>query len=541
MSTIARQLEQAAIRRAETEAKTLPRNLPALCDEAVARFGERVFWRPVDGDGSELTYREFGALVDRCAAALHNFGIRAGDHVALALPNVPAIAAAWIALHRLGAVALGVNVNLVPREVAYTLRSADADTLILDIAHIGLLDTAEGQGLPVARNRIIVHGGQVPGLAQWDEVMAAVMGDAPRVDGEPEALASILYTSGSMGLPKPAMLPHSWHTVSGWVRSRQGPEPRNILIDSPIYYMGGQWRVAMAMYIGATLCVAQKPTLNRYVQRLVENDINMCAVSSQTAKLPEHPDYAKLNLAWVTASGLPKQMHAPLEARLHAPVREIYGMTEIGSAIVMPVGVTGMVGSGSCGLPDAFRECRIVDAGGNDVRQGEVGELLVRGPGIALGYWGNEAATAETLKNGWYHTGDLFRQDENGFYYWQSRIKDIIRRSKENISAIEVEAAIRSFPQVLDVAAIAVPDEYRDEEVKIYVQLVPGAGRDEVTPQRLLDHAGGSLAAFKLPRYIEYVDQFARTASNKISKLALKNARPDLRTGSFDAVDGIWR
>ncbi|MCW5719712.1 MAG: acyl--CoA ligase [Devosia sp.] len=539
--SIARQLEQAAARRAETEARILPRNLPALCDEAVAQFGDRVFWRAVDGDGTELTYRQFGALVDRCARAFAQFGIRGGDHVALALPNVPAIAAAWIALHRLGAVALGVNVNLVAQEVNYTLRSAAADALILDVAHSGLLDMTDGPDFPVARDRIIVHGGQVAGLAQWDEVMADAPGEVPVVDSDPEALASILYTSGSMGLPKPAMLPHSWHTVSGWVRSRQGPEPRNILIDSPLYYMGAQWRLAMALYIGATLCVAQKPTLNRYVQRLLDYDINLCAVSSQTAKLPDHPDYARLNLTWVTASGLPKQMQAPLEARLGAPVREIYGMTEIGSAIVMPTLVTGMVGSGSCGLPDAFRECRIIDADGNDVRQGEVGELLVRGPGIALGYWGNDEATAETLRNGWYHTGDLFRQDENGFYYWQSRIKDIIRRSKENISAIEVEAAIRSFPQVLDVAALAVPDEYRDEEVKIYVQLVADARRDEVTPQHLLEHAGAYLAAFKLPRYIEYVEQFERTASNKISKLALKNAKPDLRLGAFDAVDGTWR
>lgn len=533
-------MDQILQRRAETEACVLPQSLAALFDKAVARYPDRIFWRPVDSDGPELSYREFGALIDRCAAAFRRFGIAAGTHVALAMPNVPAIGAAWIALHKLGAVVLGVNVNLVPGEVCYTLSMADAEVLILDVAHIGLLDASE-ETFPVARDRIIVHGGAAPGLAAWDDLMNDVSGPVAPVEVDTAALASILYTSGSMGLPKPAMLPHSWHTVSGWVRSRQGPEPQNILIDSPLYYMGGQWRFAMAMYLGGTLCVAQKPTLNRYVERLLKYDIHLCAVSSQTAKLSDDPRYAQLNLRWVTSSGLPKDMQAPLEARLGAPVREIYGATEVGSAIVMPAQVTDMVGSGSCGLPDAFRTCRIVDAEGRDVKHGETGELWIAGPGIALGYYHNEEATASTMQNGWYRTGDLFRQDAKGFYYWQSRIKDIIRRSKENISAIEVETAIRSFPDVLEVAAIAVPDEYRDEEVKIYVQLAPGTTKDAVPPARLLDHARGLLAPFKLPRYIEYVESFERTASNKVSKLALKNQKSDLRLGSYDSVDDVWR
>ena len=535
------ELDQAAARRAETEARSLPGSLPALLDEAITCHADRVFWRSVDSGPLELTYREFGALVDRCAAAFRRFGIGAGTHVALALPNVPAIGAAWIALHKIGAVALGVNVNLVPGEVRYTLGMADAEVLIVDVGYLGLLETDGEETFPVERERIIVHGGRAPGLAAWDELLRDASGAVVAVDVDRRALASILYTSGSMGLPKPAMLPHDWHVVSGWVRSRQGPAPRNMLIDSPLYYMGAQWRLAMAMYLGATLCVAQKPTLNRYLDRLLAGDIDFCAVSSQTAKLPADPRYAQLKLRWVTSSGLPKDMQAPLEARLGAPVREIYGATEVGSAIVMPALVTSMVGSGSCGLPDAFRSVRIVDAEGKDVRRGETGELWIAGPGIALGYYGNEEATASTFHEGWYRSGDLFRQDAQGFYYWQSRIKDIIRRSKENISAIEVEAAVRSFPGVLEVAAIAVPDEYRDEEVKVYVQLMQGETSRSVPPTRLLDHVRGLLAPFKLPRYIEYVEAFERTASNKVSKLALKQRKQDLRLGSYDCVDGVWR
>jgi long-chain acyl-CoA synthetase len=535
------EIERALSRRAETERLPLPVSLAALFDQAVARFGDRIFWRTVDGDGVELTYRQFAALVDRAAAALARFGVRPGMKVALALPNVPDMGAIWIALHKLGAAALGVNVNLTPSEIDYALGAAEAEILIVDVAHIALLEESDGRRLPVPRARIILRDAAIDGLACWSDLISDVSQPVAPVEVDPNGLASILYTSGSMGLPKPAMLPHSWHTVSGLVRSRQGPPPANVLIDSPLYYMGGQWRFAMAMYLGSTLCVAQKPTLNRYAQRLLEYDISLCAVSSQTAKLPDHPDYQRLNLAWVTSSGLPKDMHGPLEARLRAPVREIYGATEVGSVIVMPTIVTGMVGSGSCGLPDAFRKCRIVDTNGQDAKPGETGELWLSGPGVTLGYFGNPQATADAFAGEWYRTGDLFDRDSAGFYYWRSRIKDIIRRSKENISAVEVETAVRSLPEVLEVAALAVPDEYRDEEVKVYVQLAPGETRRTVPPERVLEHVRGLLAPYKTPRYIEYVDQFERTASNKVSKLALKRQKPDLRLGSYDSVDGVWR
>jgi long-chain acyl-CoA synthetase len=541
MTELDRQVAQALDRRAETERRTLPATLPLLFEAAVATHGDKLFWRTVDGDGATLTYRQFGALVDRCAAALAGFGIGHGMHVALALPNVPLIGATWIALQKLGAVAVGLNVNLVPHEVEYTLRTADAEALIVDAAYVPIFDGIETSRLPVPANRTVVHGATGGGArSSWDELLRRGGAAVGRRAADPSELASIIYTSGSMGLPKAAMLPHSWHTTSGWVRSRQGPPVRNILIDSPFYYMAAQWRFAMAMYLGAAVCVAAKPTLNRYLERLLDYEIDLCSASAQTAKLPDDPRYARLRLGWVTSSGLPKDLQAPIEARLGAPVREIYGATEVGSAIVMPTLVTDMVGSGSCGMPDAFRRCRIVDDDGNDVRTGEAGELWISGPGISLGYYKNPEATAATHSGKWYRTGDLFVQDARGFWYWRSRIKDIIRRSKENISAVEVETAVRSIPQVLDACALPVPDEYRDEEVKIYIQLVPGETKETVPPRQILEHAGKLLAPFKLPRYIEYVSEFERTASNKISKLALKQKKADLRSGSYDSLHDHW-
>jgi crotonobetaine/carnitine-CoA ligase len=200
-----------------------------------------------------------------------------------------------------------------------------------------------------------------------------------------------------------------------------------------------------------------------------------------------------------------------------------------------------MVGSGSCGLPVAFRRCRIVRPDGNAVATGEAGELEVSGAGILLGYYKRPEANAAALHDGWFRTGDLVRQDRDGYHYVIGRIKDVIRRSNENISAAEIEAVLNAMPEVKEAAAVPVPDPIRGEEVKVFISLAPGATRVEVPPERILAHCRARLARFKLPRYVEYLERLPRTQSDKIAKPELIAARADQRAGSFDFVDGIWR
>lgn len=528
-------------RRAQTERRKLPFSLAALFDEAVAKFGDKPLWITVDGDGTTLTYREFSIQVERCAAALIARGIGAGSHVAIMLPNIPMTAILWTALSKIGAVAVGVNTSLTANEIDYVLSKSDPVALILDAKFLPLLAVIGFDKLPIDKNRIIVHGDPAgTPFGTLHDFLDSAGASVPTAVLDPQAPASILFTSGSSGFPKPSLLPQRWYTQMGWARGRQGPPVRRILIDGPFYYMAGQWRFATALYYGAAICVAEKPTLKQYLDRLLAYGIDLASASSLTAKLPDDERYSQLSLVWVTSSGLPKEMHADVEKRLRAPVREIYGSTELGSCIVMPTDIKSMVGSGSCGLPDAWRDCRIVDPDGKDVRQGEPGELLIRGPGMLLEYYNMKEASAEAFTGDWFRTGDLFVQDSQGFYYWKSRIKDIIRRSRQNISAHEVEAAVRLLPEVMEAIALAVPDEYREEEVKIYVELVPGLTKDDLPPERILSHCRNLLAAFKVPRYIEYMDKLPRTASNKISKVDVRKLKQDLRLGSYDAQEGIW-
>jgi crotonobetaine/carnitine-CoA ligase len=198
-----------------------------------------------------------------------------------------------------------------------------------------------------------------------------------------------------------------------------------------------------------------------------------------------------------------------------------------------------MVGSGSCGLAEPFRECRIADENGNTLPVGAIGELVIRGPGMLQGYYKKPEANAAAFHGEWFRTGDLFRQDERGYFTIVGRVKDMIRRSGENIAAREVEEVILSLPEIAEAACVPVPDSRRGEEVKALLVLQPGIARDALPPARVLDHCRAGLAAFKVPRYLAYVAALPKTGSSKIAKAELR-AQPDPTAGCYDAVEQRW-
>jgi crotonobetaine/carnitine-CoA ligase len=206
----------------------------------------------------------------------------------------------------------------------------------------------------------------------------------------------------------------------------------------------------------------------------------------------------------------------------------------------MPIEAAAMVGSGSCGLPAPFRECRVADEQGRPLPPGEAGELLVRGPGIMKGYYRNPEATAAAFHGDWFRTGDLFRQDERGFLYIVGRLKDMVRRSGENIAARELESVLNALPEVRESAIIPVPDEIRGEEVKACIVLREGCAPSPELLEGLIRHCQRQLAAFKVPRYFSFHDSFPLTASAKIAKKSLQPDGSDPRRGSFDRIENRW-
>jgi acyl-CoA synthetase (AMP-forming)/AMP-acid ligase II len=459
------------------------------------------------------------------------------------LPSVPAFAVTWMALARLGAVMIPVNTRFTGRELDFVLAESDAEFLVIDREYLDVLRQIEGPAAPVPLTRTIVHGEPVPGSPNTWHAMVSAASPAPSRprDVDLDRLASIQFTSGSTSFPKGCMLSHRYWLAIGLVRSRQGLSVSRLLVDLPFHYMGGQWRFLMAMYLGATVFVARQTSLSRLLDRVTGFEIDFCTVTSALAKLPDDPRGRHTGLRWVLTAGLNKDFHRELEARLQAPIREVYGLTEAGSTLTVPMDAVETVGSGTVGVPVAFRTCSIVDPDGREVPVGQSGELWISGPAMMQGYYKRPDATAETMHGPWLRTGDLFRRDRDGYHFLLGRIKDVIRRSGENISASEIETTLEGMAEILEVAAVAVPDPMRGEEVKVYVCLRPGYGRADVPPDRIMAFSRERLARFKVPRYLEYVDSLPKTASGKISKGDLRSARKDPRDSSFDFVEHRWR
>jgi acyl-CoA synthetase (AMP-forming)/AMP-acid ligase II len=508
-------------------AKDVPvASLPELVDDAARRFGQAPLWVSID-DGTRISFADFARATLKCANALHGLGIGPDSHVAVMLPNVPAYVITWIALARLGAVMVPVNMQYKSRELEYVLKDSDSTFLVIDETCLKVFEDIDNCASLVRAANIVIHGAvnaQRP--LNWQSI----------VDDAPATAPEVPAPTAETGFPKGCMLSQDYWLVLGWVRSHQGRPPKRLLIDKPLSYMGGKWRFLMCLYLGAIAYVAKRFSLSQLQQRLVDYDIDFFAATDATAKLPAYPGLAGLNIAWISIAGLSKGLHKSLEDKFNAPVRELYGMTETGSTIYMPIEDSSMSGSGSCGLPAPYRQCRIVRPDGADVEPGKIGELWVSGRARLKGYYNKPDATRGAFAGEWFRTGDLFRQDDDGYLYIEGRIKDSIRRSGENISAREIESVAADIPGVLETAAVAVPDEKRGEEVKLYLVLQPGYSAEQVTPAQVIAYCKDRLAAFKVPRYIEYLDQFPHTTSGKIAKHELKSNAGSGQRKVFDRM-----
>jgi crotonobetaine/carnitine-CoA ligase len=209
--------------------------------------------------------------------------------------------------------------------------------------------------------------------------------------------------------------------------------------------------------------------------------------------------------------------------------------------IFVPIDDTDSVGSGAVGKSiNPTTQARIVDSHGIEVPDGESGELILRSESMMLGYWKKPEATDEMLRDGWCHTGDLAYKDEKEYFHLVGRIKEMVRRGAENVSTAEVEGVLAEHDKIVLSAIVPVPDPLRGEEVKAYVVLKKGESKETVPPQEIIEFARSKLASFKVPRYLEYVDELPLTPSERVKKHKLIEAKEDLRLDSFDAERNLW-
>ncbi len=509
-----------------------------LLEHAAQRFGDRPLFI---FEGHSLSFMQVNRLVNQTANLLKTCGVKQDDHVGVMLPNGVDFPIMWFALGRLGAVMVPININYHDHDLTYTLTDSQATFFILHDQYLPQWERVCKQ-LPQLKTTFVIDENRQNDFCQKLDQAASVF-DGPEIGAD--TLVNIQYTSGTTGFPKGCMLTHDYWLRIGQVAAdyfQLSQEDAN-LTAQPFYYMDPQWNTIACLMGGAALVILPRFSPSHFWQAVISHNVTVLyligTMPFYLLKQEEQPELERgHHLRVILCSGIHPKFHAEFERRWGVPWREAYGMTETGVDLVVPLDDLECVGSGAMGLPIASKQVRVVDAEGKDVSDGQVGELLIKGRPMMLGYWNNPSASAETLIDGWLHTGDLVVQDERGYFHWQARLKDTIRRAGENIAAAEVESVLMEHPSVKAVAVVAVADELRGQEVKAYIALRTGYLPD---PETILKHAREQLAYFKVPRYIEFLDDLPRTASERVEKHKLVGSKPDLRSGSYDAVEKIWR
>jgi crotonobetaine/carnitine-CoA ligase len=468
-----------------------------------------------------LTWAELDRLANRAAQAMAAGGLGPGDRVAVMLPNCWEFLALFAGAAKLGAVIVPVNVHLRGEGLHHVLAHSEASLLVLDAPLEPVVDRAGPPGL--AR---LVRG---PGL---DATLAAATG-APPPDHRlpPEAVFGLLYTSGTTGRSKGVLLSHNAYVNSGReLAGLLGVGPTDVLFTPlPLFHVGAQIVAMMpALWAGRPIVVAEGFSARTFWDTVRRHGCTMLHYLGTLLhilhKQPPRPDDADNPARIMFGGGASRDIWPEFERRFGVVLCEGYGMTE--TAGIATFNTPPHVRTGSIGRAVPYADVRVVDERDQAVPPGSRGEIVMRPhrPHVVMeSYLKDPEATATSLRRGWLHTGDRGWVDEDGYVYFVDRLKDCIRRRGENISSFEVEAAINAHPQVLESAAVGVPDPLGEEEVKIIV--VPRAG-ERIDPLSIVQWAEQRMAYFMVPRYVEIRDALPKTETQKIQKASLREAGP---------------
>ncbi|MDT5300502.1 MAG: long-chain acyl-CoA synthetase [Mycobacterium sp.] len=487
-------------------------NLQALPD---LRATENPSDPAVADDDTDLNNAQFLAAVQRAAASLRARGVSAGDVVAIMLPNTVSFVVALFGAWRIGAAVTPINPSLTPTEVNYQVADASATVVIAQTT------TNFDPGAPVVSTDALDGGEPTPGLL-----------NAPQYPDS--ALALLIYTSGTTGRPKGVMLDHAnLNAMCGAVIDgfELTPDDHSLLI-LPLFHVNGIVVSTLSpLLAGGRATIAGRFKADTFFDRIEQSRATYFSavptIYTMLCGLPASvkPDTSSLRFAVCGAAPASVELLDAFESRYGIPIIEGYGLSE-GSCASTVNPLSGKRKAGTVGLPLPGQTIRLVDASGNPVPAGEAGEVVIKGANIMRGYLNRPEETAKTVVDGWLHTGDVGRFDEDGYLVLVDRSKDMIIRGGENIYPREIEAVVHGLPQIAEAAVVGRAHPVYGEEPVLFVSLHPEETLDTDT---IREHLRGSLSKYKLPVEITIMDDLPKNAVGKIAKPELRKRLVETR------------
>jgi fatty-acyl-CoA synthase len=487
---------------------------------------DRVALREV-ATGQSYTFAQLNARVNRACHFLQRLGVQKGDVVSLLAHNSVVTIDLLYAATKIGAIFAPLNWRLVADELAYIVQDCGSKVLICGPEFTETLAAM----LPkiTVEHLVSVEGAEIAGaLVYEDELAAADNGEPERPFLSPDDTACILYTSGTTGKPKGAMIPHRqivWNainTVISWGLTQDDISP----IFTPMFHSGGLFVFLTPLfYVGGRIVLLRQfdpvETLRQVAAEKCTVLLGVPTIFQVWLNTPELAQTDFSAVRWFISGGAPCPVSL-IEAWRQAtgkPFRQGYGLTEVGTNCFTMNDDDPEKKPGTVGKPIFHSEMKLVDENGRTVPPNQTGELLIKGPHVTSGYWRNPEATAEALRDGWFHTGDMAKMDEDGFYFIAGRFKDMIISGGENVYAAEVEAVFVAHDAVAEAALIGQPD---DKWGEVGVMVVVKANGAAITEAELLQHCQGKLARYKIPKRVIFTNALPYSPYGKVIKAELK-------------------
>lgn len=507
------------------------RTLRSLLEEKVSICPNKTFiaFEDVTGARTTKTYIEFQNDVIQLSNALNKLNIKKGDHVTLHLPNNIEFFITWFALAHIGAIMVPTNILSPVEEMKYIINHSESVLLITEEPYLEKFTTILHE-FPTLRQIILTRAlNTVPSTLNFDQLIAQESPNSNFPENNSEDVVAMLYTSGTTSKPKGVQITNANYIYTGELMSKSINVNENdrMFIVLPLFHGNAQYYSTMsALVVGGSIALTEKFSASKYFKQAKSLGGTVGSLFAAPIRMilakeyDEDDSFNPLRLI-MYAQSITDQQEREFEQKYGLKLLHMYGMTEtVGIPLINPL--NGVRRNSSIGRPSIGYEVKLVDENGLEVPTGSIGQIAVKGiPGRTLmkGYFKNEEATKQALHDGWLLTGDNARIGEDGYFYFVDRMKDMIKRSGENVAAQEVEGVLSMHEAVYEVAVIGVPDDIKDEAIKAFVILNEDAC---VKEQELIQFCSERLANFKVPSCIEFVEDFPRTPVGKIQKHLLR-------------------